>query len=63
MSDEHRYEALVSAGSKAEALAIAVEGLPQGAHITLREAQDVSDLEGKDSWRVSIWFEGRFGRP
>lgn len=63
MSDEQTYEVLVSASTEADAYAIAREALPIGAHIIRRETLDVSAREGKDSWRVSIWFSGRFGRP
>ncbi len=63
MDDDLRYDAFVSAGSEAEAFAIAVEALPWGARVLRTLSNDVSAVEGKDSWCVTIWFEGRFGRP
>jgi hypothetical protein len=58
----HRYDSLVSASSRDEAIEIASEALPRGKQAARIEAVDVSAAEGPDSWRVTIWFEGEFGR-
>jgi hypothetical protein len=56
MAHDLRYEALVSARSRDEAIEIASEALPARAHLTRAEAADVSEREGKDSWFVTLWF-------
>jgi hypothetical protein len=58
----HRYDSLVSASSRDEAIEIASEALPRGKEAARIEAVDVSADEGPDSWLVTIWFEGDFGR-
>jgi hypothetical protein len=60
--DGHRYDSLVSASSRDEAIEIASEALPRGKQAARVEAVDVSAREGPDSWLVTIWFEGDFGR-
>ena len=59
MSHDLRYEVLVSAGSREEAIAIAAEALPENKQITRAEAVDVAEREGKDSWLVTLWFNAR----
>jgi hypothetical protein len=58
MRDELRYEALVSAGTREEAIAIASEAMSPEKQIVRVEAEDVSAREGPDSWRVTLWFTG-----
>ena len=58
MAHDLRYEALVSARTREEAIEIAAEALPLGARITRIHAEDVADREGQDSWLVSLWFAG-----
>lgn len=60
MTSDLRYQALVSARSREEAIDIASEALPAGKQITRVEAEDVADREGKDSWLVTVWFAGGF---
>lgn len=62
MTQDVRYQALVSARTREEAIAIAAEALPEGRQITRVEALDVADQEGQDSWLVTLWFAGPFGR-
>jgi len=62
MTDEHHYEALVSARTREEAIEIASEALPRGRTPTRVECVDVSAREGPDSWLVTLWFSGPFGR-
>ncbi len=58
MSHEHKYEALVSARSRDEAIEIAAEGLGPQQQLVRSEAEDVSASEGPDSYRVTLWFVG-----
>ena len=53
-----KYEALVSASSSDEAIAIASEAIPAERQIVRSEAEDVSAVEGANSYRVTLWFEG-----
>jgi len=62
MDDEHHYESLVSARTREEAIDIATEALPRGKSATRIEAVDVADREGPDSWLVTVWFRGPYGR-
>ncbi len=61
MPHELRYEALVSATTREQAIEIASEALPAGARIARVHAEDVADREGKDSWLVTLWFAGGRG--
>jgi hypothetical protein len=56
MAHDLRYEALVSARTREEAIEIAAEALPARTKVTRAEARDVADEEGQDSWLVSLWF-------
>jgi hypothetical protein len=58
MNDEHKYEALVSARSREEAIEIAAEGLGPKQSVVRTEVEDVSASEGPDSYRVTLWFVG-----
>jgi len=58
MRDELRYQALVSARTRDEAIAIASEAMSPGKQIVRVEAEDVSAQEGPDSWQVTLWFIG-----
>ena len=58
MNDEHTYEALVSASSRGEAIEIASEGLGPNRRVVRVEVSDVSETEGADSYRVTLWFVG-----
>jgi len=60
--EEYRYDMLVSAASRGEAIAIASEALPAGKRATRVLATDVAEHEGKDSWAVTVYFPGPFGR-
>lgn len=62
MEQGHRYDSLVSASSREEAIEIASEALPAGKQPSRIEAVDVSEREGRDSWLVTVWFAGDFGR-
>jgi hypothetical protein len=62
MTHDLRYQALVSARTSDEAIEIAAEALPNGRKIVRAEAEDVAQREGKDSWLVTLWFDGTFGR-
>jgi hypothetical protein len=58
MSKEHRYEVLVSARSREEAIEIAAEGLGPDQRMVRGEALDVSAREGPNSFQVTLWFVG-----
>ncbi|MFT3925499.1 MAG: hypothetical protein QM778_23370 [Myxococcales bacterium] len=58
MPHEHKYEALVSARSREEAIEIAAEALRPDQQVVRSEAEDVSDSEGPDSFHVTLWFVG-----
>jgi hypothetical protein len=58
MRDELRYEALVSAKTREEAIEIASEAMSPEKQIVRVEAEDVSAHEGPDSWQVTLWFTG-----
>jgi hypothetical protein len=58
MLHEHKYEALVSARSREEAIELAAEGLGPDQRIVRSEAEDVSAHEGPDSYHVTLWFVG-----
>lgn len=59
MPHDLRYEVLVSAKSREEAIEIASEAIPENKQITRAEAIDVAEREGKDSWLVTLWFGAR----
>jgi len=61
MSRELKYESLVSAKTREEALEIALEALPRGRTLVRSEIDDVSAEEGPDSYRVTIVFSGGGG--
>ena len=56
MVHDVRYEALVSARTRDEAIEIASEATPRGKRIARAEARDVAATEGEDSWLVTLWF-------
>jgi hypothetical protein len=58
MNDQLRYQALVSAKTRDEAIEIASEAIPMGKTITRVSAENVADREGEDSWLVTLWFAG-----
>lgn len=58
MTEEHRYQALVSARTREEAIEIASEAIPASTPITRVHAENVADREGEDSWLVTLWFAG-----
>jgi hypothetical protein len=58
MRDELKYQALVSARTRDEAIAIASEAMSPEKQIVRIEAEDVSASEGPDSWQVTLWFTG-----
>ncbi|MFN3231663.1 MAG: hypothetical protein ACE363_05835 [Alphaproteobacteria bacterium] len=51
------YDSVVSASSAEEAIQIAAEGVPKGAHLTFSDALDASKTHGPDSWHVTIKFK------
>lgn len=53
-----RYEALVSADSADEAIAVAAEALPKYAVLATSEAWDVSAEHGPNSWMVRLGYRG-----
>ena len=56
-----KYEALVSAKTRDEAIEIALEAMPRGRSLVRSEAEDVSAEEGPDSYRVTVVFSGGSG--
>jgi hypothetical protein len=58
MTEQLRYQALVSAKTRDEAIEIASEAIPEGKTITRVSAENVADREGEDSWLVTLWFAG-----
>lgn len=58
MSREMKYESLVSASTRDEAIEIALEALPRGRHVVRTEAEDVSAEEGPNSFRVTVVYGG-----
>ena len=56
MVHDVRYEVLVSASTRDEAIEIASEAVPRGKRVTRAEARDVAETEGDDSWLVTLWF-------
>jgi hypothetical protein len=58
MNEQLRYQALVSAKTREEAIEIASEAIPAGKTITRVSAENVADREGEDSWLVTLWFAG-----
>lgn len=58
MARQHKYEVLVSAKTRAEAIAIASEAIPPHKPIVRSEARDVSAEEGPDTWLTTVVFEG-----
>ena len=58
MTEELRYQVLVSAETSSEAIEIASEAIPAGKPITRVHAENVADREGADSWLVTLWFAG-----
>ncbi len=61
MSRELKYESLVSAKTREEALEIALEALPRGRTFVRGEIEDVSAEEGPNSYRVTVVFSGAGG--
>jgi hypothetical protein len=58
MSEDLKYQALVSARTREEAIEIASEAMSPEKKVVRVEAEDVSAEEGPDSWRVTLWFTG-----
>jgi hypothetical protein len=58
MQEDLKYQALVSAKSREEAVEIASEAMSPEKQVVRVEAEDVSGEEGPDSWRVTLWFTG-----
>jgi hypothetical protein len=58
LSDDRKYQALVSARTPEEAVDIAAEALSPDMQILRTEVEDVSATEGKDSFVVTLWFSG-----
>ena len=61
MSRELKYESLVSAKTREEAIDIALEALPRGRTFVRAEVEDVNAVEGPDSYHVTIVFSGGAG--
>jgi hypothetical protein len=61
MAREQKYEVLVSAKTREEAIEIASEAIAPGCTIVRSDACDVAADEGKDSFQVTIWFTGGKG--
>jgi hypothetical protein len=58
MPEPLRYQALVSAKTRDEAIEIASEAIPADKTIVRVTAENVADREGEDSWLVTLWFAG-----
>ena len=58
MQEDLKYQALVSARTREEAIEIASEAISPDKQVVQVEAEDVSAEDGPDSWRVTLWFEG-----
>lgn len=58
MTEELRYQVLVSAKTSDEAIEIASEAIPDSKPIMRVYAENVADREGDDSWLVTLWFAG-----
>lgn len=58
MDEDRKYQALVSAKTREEAIEIASEAMSPDKTVVRTLAEDVSAEEGPDSWRVTLWFEG-----
>jgi hypothetical protein len=53
-----KYEALVSAASREQAIEIALEAMAPDKTIVSTHAEDVSASEGPGSYRVTVVFRG-----
>jgi hypothetical protein len=58
MQEDLKYQALVSAKTREEAVEIASEAMSPEKRVLRVEVEDVSAAEGPDSWRVTLWFTG-----
>jgi hypothetical protein len=58
MQEDLKYQALVSAKTREEAVEIASEAMSPEKRVLRVEVEDVSAAEGPDSWRVTLWFAG-----
>jgi hypothetical protein len=58
MREDLKYQALVSARTREEAIEIASEAISPDKQVVRVEAEDASREEGPDSWRVTLWFSG-----
>jgi hypothetical protein len=58
MREDLKYQALISARTREEAVAIAEEAISPDKRVVRVEAEDVSAEQGPDSWRVTLWFSG-----
>ena len=57
MGRQHKYEVLVSAKTRDEAIAIGAEAIPPHRPIVRTDAHLEAE-EGPDTWRVLVVFEG-----
>lgn len=53
---DNRYDALVHAETREEAIAIAAEATPRGRRVIAATAVDVSAEHGPETWRVTLEF-------
>ena len=58
MREDLKYQALISARTREEAIEIAEEAISPDKRVVRVEAEDVSAEHGADSWRVTLWFTG-----
>jgi uncharacterized protein related to proFAR isomerase len=58
MQEDLKYQALVSAATREEAVEIVSEAMSPEKQVLCVEAEDVSAEEGPNSWRVTLWFTG-----
>ncbi|MCA9693439.1 MAG: hypothetical protein KC636_27840 [Myxococcales bacterium] len=56
MHPDNRYDALVNATSREEAIAIAAEATPRDRRVVQAIAVDVSAEHGPDTWYVTLEF-------
>lgn len=61
MREDLKYQALISARTREEAVEIAEEAISAGKRVVRALAEDVSADLGPDSWRVTLWFVGGAG--
>jgi hypothetical protein len=62
-SSDDRYDALVHASSREQAIEIAAEATPKGRRVIASTAVDVADEHGPETWRVTLRFSPKPREP